>query len=158
MIVVKLEIWPGGNEERAKEIGRTYIANDGSGSQDRGDYKVAVCRRGTTQVPCELFDEADAQIAGGLGVPRATRAGTVKDYPRLAYNVWRLITRSLLAAFPEERAPKGVRPQLDERVVHGMQCLADCWSKGDTGFFDRQAVTAALEWLDAAKAEQEGNV
>lgn len=26
-------------------------------------------------------------------------------YPRLSYNVWRLVARALLSAFPEERLP-----------------------------------------------------
>lgn len=93
MIVVKLELWPLGDESRAREIGRTYIANDGTGTADRGDYQVAVCRRGTNAVPAPINPDG----------PKATRTGEVKDYPRLAYNVWRLIARALLSAFPEER-------------------------------------------------------
>lgn len=76
------------------EIGRMYITNDGEGSAERGSYDVAVCRRGTTRIPapCDL-----------LG-PKPTRSGRVENYPRLAYNVWRLISRALLSAFPEEAA------------------------------------------------------
>lgn len=102
MIVVKLELWPCGDESRATEIGRTYIANDGTGTLERGDYKVAVCRRGTTDVPREVYPE-DYPLTDE---PKATRSGSVKNYPRLAYNVWRLITRALLSAFPEEAKEK----------------------------------------------------
>lgn len=91
MIVVKLELWPFGDEERAREIGRTYIANVG-GDTTLGNYEVAVCRRGTIAVPRPIDPSG----------PKATRAGEVKGYPRLAYNVWRLIARAILAAFPEE--------------------------------------------------------
>jgi hypothetical protein len=93
MITVKIELWPHGDEKRAQEIGRMYIANVG-GTDIRGDYDVAVCRRGTDKVPAPVDP----------GGPKATRSGHVKDYPRLAYNVWRLIARALLSAFPEERA------------------------------------------------------
>jgi hypothetical protein len=94
MIVVKIELWPGGNENHPlkAEIGRMYIANVG-GTHDRGDYSVAVCRRSSTHVPLPLC---------GPGGPKAIRTGEVLNYPRLAYNVWRLIARALKSAFPEE--------------------------------------------------------
>ena len=88
MLVLKLEIWPRGDEDRAKEIGRTYITNDGSGSTRRGNYDACVCRRGTRRPP-----------PGGT----FTREGRVEMYPRRSYNVWRLIIRALLSCFPEEK-------------------------------------------------------
>ncbi len=107
MIVVKLELWPRGDESHAKEIGRMYIANDGKGTTDRGDYQVAVCRRNTTDVPAPIDP----------GGSKATRTGTVTRYPRLAYNVWRLIARALLSAFPEEERGGKARKILDESSV-----------------------------------------
>lgn len=88
MIVVKVELWPRGDGSKAKEIGRTYIANIG-GDQRVGDYQVAVCRKGTTKCPL-------------IGETKAARKGYVEGYPRKSYNMWRLIIRSLLSAFPEE--------------------------------------------------------
>jgi hypothetical protein len=85
VIVVKIELWPFGFEEHAKEIGRTYIWNTGKGSEDRGDYQVGVCKRGST-------DRS-----------KSVRTGEVKNYPRLSFNVWRLIIRALKSAFPEEK-------------------------------------------------------
>jgi len=87
MIVIKVELWPGGSEKNAQEIGRTYIANDGSGDEDRGNYNGYVCRRGTKERP-----------------PNGTytREGRVEDYPRKSYNVWRLVIRMLKKCFPEE--------------------------------------------------------
>jgi hypothetical protein len=93
MITVKIELWPHGREADAREIGRMYIANDGAGTRDRGNYRVAVCRRGSTAIPKPIHP---------AGV-KATRVGAVKNYPRLAYNVWRLIARALNSAFPEEQ-------------------------------------------------------
>lgn len=83
---------------KTTEIGRMYIANDGEGAKDRGNYNVAVCRRGTTVLPLDLDRNLFSKA------PTATRKGRVENYPRLAYNVWRLITRACLSAFPEERA------------------------------------------------------
>lgn len=40
MLVVRVEVWPGGNEARAKEIARVGIANVSPGSE-YSDYEVA---------------------------------------------------------------------------------------------------------------------
>ena len=76
---------------KTTKIGQMHIWNRGGGTADIGDYGVAVCRRGSFDVP---FGQ----------IPKATtRTGEVLNYPRLSYNVWRLIARALLSAFPEER-------------------------------------------------------
>jgi hypothetical protein len=95
MIVIKIELWPCGDREKFREIGRTYISNVG-GSVERGNYEVKVCKR------TENFDNLpiEEQIFKGKGI---LRTGEVNDYPRLSYNVWRLIVRALKSAFPEEK-------------------------------------------------------
>lgn len=93
MIVVKIELWPFGYEGNKEEIGRMYIANEGTGTQERGNYKVAVSRRGTKAVPSTW---------GFANGAKPLREGVVLDYPRKAYNVWRLIMRALKDCFPEE--------------------------------------------------------
>lgn len=97
MIVVKIELWPygRGGERAAEELGRMYIANVG-GTQTRGNYAVAVCRKGSTEIP-------DGFAGTSAPGPAATRTARVENYPRLAYNVWRLILRALVNAFPEDR-------------------------------------------------------
>jgi hypothetical protein len=73
------------------KIGQMHIWNKGdSPSTSIGNYNVAVCKRGRFDVP---FGHAPSSI---------TRLGSVKNYPRLSYNVWRLIARALKSAFPEE--------------------------------------------------------
>lgn len=90
MLVVKIELWAA-TTGKVSELGRMYIANDGTqGAGNKGNYDVKVCRKGSF--------EADSW--GGI---KATRTGKVKGYPRLSYNVWRLITRALKVAFPEEK-------------------------------------------------------
>jgi len=152
MITVKIELWPRGREDRAREIGRMYIANDGRASvtdPSRGDYLVGVCRRGTTDVPREIYGED----AGPGDEPKAARAAEVKNYPRLAYNVWRLIARAVLAAFPEEakRAKRDERTLLDAQVMRGLELLEDHMNpNADMGSADTEAVNAACDWLSAA--------
>jgi hypothetical protein len=103
MLVIKIELWPRGDRTKAREIGRTYIANVG-GDTERGDYEAAVCRRGTTS---QLATDPDWYHRTPMPLdpsgPKATRTGSVHDYPRQSYNVWRLVIRALLSCFPEER-------------------------------------------------------
>lgn len=147
------------------EIGRMYIANDGARSSSDpslGDYLVAVCRRGDPRVPRELYTDPDMD-AIELAAPKATRAGAVKEYPRLAYNVWRLIARACLAAFPEEmpRSSKkpGVFHALNGEVMRGLKSMATAayaTSKLEPGYFgdNEPYVQAARAWLDAANADE----
>jgi len=89
MLVVKVELWSaitGKNEE----IGRMYLANDGTAlTPSRGNYDVKVCREGSFKY-------------AGWDKIKASRSARVEEYPRLGYNVWRLVTRALKAAFHEE--------------------------------------------------------
>lgn len=93
MLVVRIEMWPKGDESRKREIGRTYIYNSG-GTPKRGEYQVRVCRK-------NRFEPKERRhILTGEGF---ARTGSVEDYPRLSYNVWRLVSRALRSAFPEEK-------------------------------------------------------
>jgi len=91
-------MWPWGQESRSREIGRCYIKKVGAGCA-RGDYEAAVCRRGVSACPW-LHGDDDATDKRR---PTPVRTGDVKNYPRLSYNVWRLVIRSLRACFPEEK-------------------------------------------------------
>lgn len=90
MIVVTIELHSavtGGKQL----LGRAIIANDGTALSGKvGNYDVAVARK----------PDAD-NLAKTWAQP--LRKARVENYPRLSYNVWRLIVRALLAAFPEER-------------------------------------------------------
>jgi len=93
MIVVRIELHSAitGN---VTEIGVMRIGNVG-GTCERGDYEVRVQKRAER----ELIVGADFE---GWDKP-TTRTGEVKNYPRLSYNVWRLVLRALRSAFPEEK-------------------------------------------------------
>lgn len=92
MIRVTIELESAITGEVTK-IGQMHIWNhNDSGNLKRGNYSVAVCKRGKFEV-----------LRGNT--PRVfdvVRTGTVLNYPRLSYNVWRLIVRALKSAFPEE--------------------------------------------------------
>lgn len=79
MIVVKIELWPLGFEDKAKEIGRMTITNDLTTlertSGNKSSYNVRVMRRGT--------------------IDQVQREGRVENYPRHSYTVWELVRRAL---------------------------------------------------------------
>ncbi len=151
MIRVRIELCPFGDErpEAVKEIGRMYIANDGIRSRENralGDYTVVVCKKGTTAVPRPISRPG----------PCPTRGGEVRDYPRLAHNIWRLIARALHVAFPEESAPAQRkakdRPALDAAVMRGlaaaMEYATDLAAEHADPLTDDEQ--AAADWLDAS--------
>lgn len=95
MIVVKIELH-GAVTGKVTEIGRLLIGNDGSeAAQGRGNYDVKVLRkRARTLVAIPAFHEWHTEPV--------TRTGRVENYPSRSYNVWRLVTKALKSAFPEE--------------------------------------------------------
>ena len=106
MLVVKLELHSARTGE-VTEIGRMIIHNvsgGGKGRYDkRADYVAEVYRKGRKN--------------------QIMRVGKVENYPRLSYNVWRLVARSLLSAFPEEDAPRA--PKALPRLMKNLQKLSD---------------------------------
>lgn len=88
MIVIKVELHSAKTGD-VETLGVTYISNIG-GTHKRGDYDVRVANK---------KDVHDARKA----YRNPLRTGEVKDYPRLSYNVWRLVIRALKSAFPEEK-------------------------------------------------------
>lgn len=40
MLIVKIELWPFGVEEKKRQIGELRIWNDGTGDVDYGNYKA----------------------------------------------------------------------------------------------------------------------
>ena len=73
MIVVRVELWPKGDEKSAKEIARGHITNDETGT--------------------DLLANYEATFGPSL-------TAYVKDFPRRSHNVWRLIKEALCIADP----------------------------------------------------------
>lgn len=77
---------------KTTSLGSAVIINDGTSTDPkRGDYEISVARKNTGQT---------------------LRRGKIKKFPRLSYNVWRMVARLLLEAFPEEKPkqPSAVVP------------------------------------------------
>lgn len=94
MIVVKVELWPRGRGDRAKELARMYIANDGEGTSTHGNYDVAVMRRGEHRAPWEIG-------GGGNPIAKALRTGRVENHARKALHVLQLVRRAIEACYPK---------------------------------------------------------
>lgn len=88
MLVVKIELHSARTGEK-KTLGKMIIANVG-GTRERGDYRVAVGHKRNADDLRKIWS-------------KPIREGEVKSYPRMSYNVWRLVARALLSAFPEEK-------------------------------------------------------
>lgn len=88
MLVVRIELHSA-ITGKITEIGTMLIDNIG-GSHERGDYRVRVGKKTHAGDIVKVWK-------------KPARTGIVTNYPRLSYNVWRLISRALRAAFPEEK-------------------------------------------------------
>ena len=88
MIVVKIELHSAVTR-KVTLLGTMIVDNIGVRG-DLADYRVRVGAK---------------RNAGDLPViaQKPLRTGEVKDYPREKYNVWRLISRAIRSAFPEEK-------------------------------------------------------
>ena len=88
MLVIRIELHSAVTR-RVKTIGKMIISNRCThAGGKREDYDVEVGRR-------DKLNTVDV-------MRNPLRKGRVEDYPRLSYNVWRLVIRALLSAFPEE--------------------------------------------------------
>lgn len=72
MLVVKVEIWPYGDQLKARTLGTAKIANDGSGDECTGNYNVVLSN-----------------------AVRVWKRGRVEGFPRKRLNAWDLLCRAL---------------------------------------------------------------
>lgn len=75
MIVVRVELWPKGDEAKARPLGMVFVANDGTSRvRARGSYDVR---------------------AWGKKNRPLRRAGRVENFPRRSRTVFDLLRRAL---------------------------------------------------------------
>ena len=90
MIVIKVELHSA-ITNKVTLLGTAIIHNLATGTKERGDYECLVGHK-----------SQDGDLKQIMYKPN--RKSRVYDYPRLSYNVWRLVIRGLLGAFPEEKS------------------------------------------------------
>lgn len=81
MIVVKMELWPGGDETRARGLGTIIIANDGTGTGEVGHYNATASHAG------KYFEKRGGEI---------WKKGRVVNFAR-SLSPYRLLSRVLKA-------------------------------------------------------------
>jgi len=79
MVVVKIELWPHGDQEKARDLGSLIICNDMTGTKDYGSYNVAVSHGGRY-----------------WGKPGVWKSGLVKNFRR-SLSPYHLVARALAA-------------------------------------------------------------
>jgi hypothetical protein len=83
MLVVRIELWPFGDQTKARLLGEGRICNEG-GDQNTGEYSVNLLR--------------SPEYAKQANVGKSWRKGRVFGFPRLKLGPWDLLLRCLVAA------------------------------------------------------------
>lgn len=79
MLVVSIELWPHGDQAKAKPLGVAIITNDGTGDKVAGNYDVKLSHSGKY-----------------FGKPGPYKTGTVKSHRR-NLSVYHLVYKALKA-------------------------------------------------------------
>jgi hypothetical protein len=82
MLVIKIELWPFGDETQKRMIAEGYIINNGSGNTELGNYDAKFW---SERHPTE-------------------KNGKVKSFPRQTQGVWKLLWMALGSAFVWKKA------------------------------------------------------
>lgn len=82
MIVIKVELWPLGDETRKKDLGTAHISNDGTGSDGTGNYKVRLLKGA-------LYSKKPGTL---------WKSGSVKGFDRKRDTPWRLVMLGIASA------------------------------------------------------------
>lgn len=88
MLVIKIELWPFGNEKTKRELGRAHIINDGTGSLEIGNYVV------------KLFKSAEYS-KNNAG--KVYKTGEVKEFKRLKGSPWELLKLALINVLDKKK-------------------------------------------------------
>jgi hypothetical protein len=95
MIVVKIFLWPFGNEEREQQLGEVRIHNDCTGTKTTGNYGVKLMK--------------SMKYAK---LPGIWKSGHVTGFPRLILGPYDLLYRALVACGIDTRnIAKGAEPK-----------------------------------------------
>jgi hypothetical protein len=100
VIVITVELWPGGLELGKETLGVAVIANDGHGTPDIADYDVWLGKRGHDD-PHRLIRTKSHQW----------KTGRVAGFPRQRLGAWDLLYRALHQIVRDRNQPEARTPQ-----------------------------------------------
>lgn len=93
MLVIKIELWPHGQEDQAQTLGLARIFNDGTGTRTIGNYVFEMFRR-------------NAKFPTGDSRPQTVlKRGVVRGFPRLRESCWKLLFLGMASAFDRDNTP-----------------------------------------------------
>ena len=99
MLIVSIRLVSARTHEET-ELGRIHIANQGTGTQKRGNYTAQIMRRGTA-------DKVQTTVE-------------IYDYPRLSYSVWELVRRVLNGSKKQVETSQGAEDLLAEQKLEAL--------------------------------------
>lgn len=83
MIVVRIELWPGGSKERRRDLALVAIANTGAGNAEHGDYVWAVSHQFGSKFSGEMAIEKAVSESPSLLLGGTEEDGTSWKHGRL---------------------------------------------------------------------------
>lgn len=90
MVYVRIEIWPGGRRSLARVLGEATITNDGTGSEDTGNYRVLLSKIGGFQGRRAPRAQSGSLFLDPLSIPAAEAKDTQESaVSPLEASVWR---------------------------------------------------------------------
>jgi len=116
MLVIKIELWPGGVAARARNMGTMFICNVG-GTKQSGNYEVMLAKWGKPTVPW--------------------RVGVVRGFPRLSGSPWDLMKRAIVAASDHRNIDQALKARMvsvARRAVQNQPSMFDLEEESDEQF------------------------
>jgi len=86
MIVIKIELWPSGDESKRKELCRGSIVNDWTGTNEEANYNIS------------LLGSGDTDFDGPVEM-----SATLNYFKRKKYELWDLVAQAMIMAIGEKR-------------------------------------------------------
>jgi len=128
-LYIRIELWPQGDQSKARLMGEAMLANDGAGTPDAGSYKFAIAK----------------STAMGAKKPGPWRGAVVTGWPRQskAVGVWDLLHKAQGAALSDRPSPG--EAQRATRGLTGLVRTIEGARYASTS--DAEALIAAVERL-----------
>lgn len=104
MLVIKIELWPGGRKDLKRDMGTMFIVNSGAGTRAMGVYEVMMSKWRKPEEPY--------------------RIGVVSGFDRINGSPWELMRRAIVAATDQRRVDAGLRQKMigiARRALRGQQ-------------------------------------
>jgi hypothetical protein len=108
MLVIKIELWPLGDQTRKRDLGTMFIVNNGNGNKTLGSYEIMLSKWGSPDVPW--------------------RVGVVAGFDRLKGSPWDLMRRAIIAATGQRNQDHGLRQRMvrvARRALRGQDDMFD---------------------------------